>query len=220
MAPLPASFSRSVCDLDLGELLQNLTDPMNIIDRDYRVVWTNAPDPEPGQEALRVEGKVCYRVFMGRETPCRECPIREVFQSGRPTVMEKKAEPSSGFWFHTEVWAYPIHNPDGSLNRVIKIGHHIKNGRERLEQNKAPFPGRENHAPDFQPVNAALESDLSPREREVLGLLARGMTNIEIADELMISPHTVKTHVIGLFNKFGTTKRTQTAVMAVRLGLV
>ena len=69
-------------------------------------------------------------------------------------------------------------------------------------------------------MNASLASDISPREREVLGHLARGLTNVEIAEALQISPHTVKTHVISLFNKFGTTKRTETAVLAVRLGLV
>ena len=220
MAPIPAPLPSPAWDLNLAEQLRNMTDPMNIIDRDYRVLWTNSPERGSGRADHGAVGRICYQAFMDREEPCPECPVREVFQTGRPIVMEKKAELSNGFHLHTEVWAYPILDPDGSLNRVIKIGHPVKNGLDNIERNQGPVVDLKKLAREYEPANGSLESDISPRELEVLELLARGMTNVEIADELMISPHTVKTHVISLFNKFGTTKRTQTAVMAVRLGLV
>jgi len=60
---------------------------------------------------------------------------------------------------------------------------------------------------------------LTPREREVLALIARGRSNKLIARELAISEKTVKTHVGHVLAKLGVTDRTQAAVIAVRTGL-
>jgi DNA-binding NarL/FixJ family response regulator len=60
---------------------------------------------------------------------------------------------------------------------------------------------------------------LTPREREVLGLIARGRSNKLIARELGIAEKTVKTHVGHVLAKLGVTDRTQAALIAVRTGL-
>jgi DNA-binding NarL/FixJ family response regulator len=60
---------------------------------------------------------------------------------------------------------------------------------------------------------------LSPREFDVLKLLARGMENAQIAHELDISPRTVKNHVSSILSKLGLTSRLQAAIYAVRRGL-
>jgi DNA-binding NarL/FixJ family response regulator len=61
---------------------------------------------------------------------------------------------------------------------------------------------------------------LSAREQEVLKLLVEGRSNIEIAAALHLSPHTIKTHVRSIMNKFGVSDRVQVAVFALRNGLV
>jgi DNA-binding NarL/FixJ family response regulator len=61
---------------------------------------------------------------------------------------------------------------------------------------------------------------LTERETEVLGLLARGLANKEIARELVIGDKTVKTHVSRILMKLGVQSRTQAALYAVRAGLV
>jgi DNA-binding NarL/FixJ family response regulator len=61
---------------------------------------------------------------------------------------------------------------------------------------------------------------LTPREREVLGLIGRGMANKVIARELSLSEKTVKAHVSSILAKLGVTDRTQAALYAVRAGLV
>jgi DNA-binding NarL/FixJ family response regulator len=61
--------------------------------------------------------------------------------------------------------------------------------------------------------------DLSPRELEVLGLVARGLENSEIAAELGISPRTAKNHLSSILSKLGMTNRIQAAIFAVRQGL-
>jgi DNA-binding NarL/FixJ family response regulator len=61
---------------------------------------------------------------------------------------------------------------------------------------------------------------LTPRETEVLALIARGQPNKVIARELGVSEKTVKTHVSNVLGKLGVTDRTQAALYAVREGLV
>lgn len=66
----------------------------------------------------------------------------------------------------------------------------------------------------------ALVEPLTPREAEVLGLLAQGLTNKTIADRLGISEHTAKFHVNAILGKLGAESRTEAIVHAVRMGLV
>ena len=61
-----------------------------------------------------------------------------------------------------------------------------------------------------------LGHDLSEREREVLALLAEGLTNREISDRLSISRDTVRHHVSACISKLGATNRTQAATLAVK----
>jgi len=68
--------------------------------------------------------------------------------------------------------------------------------------------------------NKAREYGLSNREMEVLQLLSEGKTNKEIAKALWISEQTVKTHIAHIFDKLGTSDRTETVARALRNGLV
>jgi DNA-binding CsgD family transcriptional regulator len=81
--------------------------------------------------------------------------------------------------------------------------------RARLPLPAPPSPGRP--APD--------EYGLTVREREVLALLASGMTNAELASQLFISTHTANVHVSRILMKLGVPNRTRAASVAWELGL-
>ena len=66
----------------------------------------------------------------------------------------------------------------------------------------------------------AMIAPLTRREREVLPLLAAGMTNKEIAARLGVTDHTVKFHVNGILGKLGAVTRTEAVVEAARRGLI
>jgi DNA-binding NarL/FixJ family response regulator len=70
------------------------------------------------------------------------------------------------------------------------------------------------------PRPAALVEPLTPRESEVLQLLAQGLANKAIAERLGISEHTAKFHVNAILGKLGAQTRTEAIVHAARLGLV
>ena len=65
-----------------------------------------------------------------------------------------------------------------------------------------------------------LTETLTSREREVLGLLARGLRNKEIARELEISEATVRFHVAHVFEKLGVGRRTEALIKALELGII
>jgi len=79
-------------------------------------------------------------------------------------------------------------------------------------------------ATDVKPLSAVAPVNghtdiLSQREREVLALVARGMTNAEIASELIVSHATASRHVHNILNKLGMSRRAEIAAYAAITGL-
>jgi DNA-binding NarL/FixJ family response regulator len=73
---------------------------------------------------------------------------------------------------------------------------------------------------DPAPPEPAAATGLTPREVEVLGLLAEGLSDREIAARLSISDRTAGNHVLHILQKLNVDSRTAAAVLAVRSGLV
>jgi DNA-binding NarL/FixJ family response regulator len=73
---------------------------------------------------------------------------------------------------------------------------------------------------DQTPPHEDLTDSLTQRETEVLTLVARGLTNTEVAQRLIISPNTVHAHLYSIYSKLGVSGRTAAARFAFEAGLL
>lgn len=129
----------------------------------------------------------------------------------------------------SETAVYPVLDNGGKLVSSVSLRINTANLKTRIREQhehirmleetlrtKAMDKNREN-PPQTHARNGF---GLTNREIEVLGLIAQGLTNNEISNELFISSHTVKSHMINIFNKLNVSDRTQAAVLAVRSHLI
>jgi DNA-binding NarL/FixJ family response regulator len=128
----------------------------------------------------------------------------------------------------TVVMLTSLDDPD-SLSRALAagaIGYLVKTdpperivaGLRAAAAGLRPFSTALPPPPAPRPVGSA--DPLSPRELEVLRLLAQSLTNVEVAERLVLSPATVKRHVASILAKTDTTDRLGAVMWAVRLGLI
>ncbi len=104
---------------------------------------------------------------------------------------------------------------DSSPQELVEAVHAAARGESKLHPMIAARVLREMHQRQHSPLN-----DLTPRELEVLTRIARGRSNHEIAQELVISEPTVRTHVANILSKVHLTDRTQAAIFALQQNLV
>jgi DNA-binding NarL/FixJ family response regulator len=115
---------------------------------------------------------------------------------------------------------------DAPTERLINAIHRTLNGESPLNQELAAVllrrlaEERKQNVAEPRKPRKALGEELTPREEEVLQLLASGKTNQEIAQTLVITRGTAKVHLARIFHKLGVSDRTQAAVHAIALGLV
>ncbi len=92
-----------------------------------------------------------------------------------------------------------------------------------LQRVLAAFPVAASEQPTASPSRGAESASVEPlsaREREVLRLIAEGLTNQEVAARLYLSLHTVKVHARNIYAKLGVASRTQAAATGKALGIV
>ena len=130
------------------------------------------------------------------------------------TVSESEADLSTAMRYGAR--GYIVKN--AGVEDLVQAVHHIALGGVIV----SPIMGEKllaelKTAPEIDTVR---EGHLSPREAEVLTLIAKGDTNKVIAATLFISEHTVKTHVRNIIEKLHSVNRSQAAAYAARVGLI
>jgi NarL family two-component system response regulator LiaR len=97
---------------------------------------------------------------------------------------------------------------------------HPKIARMVLQEISTAQPIKSLEHPSYLPEKSSTVDPLTNRELEVLKLVARGCSNQEIADQLVVSQGTVRTHVSNILDKLHLASRTQATLYALREGLV
>jgi DNA-binding NarL/FixJ family response regulator len=135
------------------------------------------------------------------------------------TVSENEADLFSAIKFGATGYILKNTEPE----ELVKAIYHIANGGVIISPvmaTKLLTEFKDSTTGVQASVTTDEESNLSPREDEVLRLVARGATNREIAYSLFISENTVKTHLRNIMDKLHLANRSQAAAYAVKRGLV
>ncbi|KAA0022040.1 response regulator [Antrihabitans cavernicola] len=109
------------------------------------------------------------------------------------------------------------HTEPADLVRAIRV---VADGEALLSPGVTRRLVAEFAAHAKRPPQTAALTELTDREREVMGLVAEGLTNAEIGERLFMSPATARTHVSRILLKLGARDRTQLVVMAYESGMV
>jgi DNA-binding CsgD family transcriptional regulator len=221
-----------------GDILKSLRIPLAVIDNEFRYLWVNRQMAWIYQtHPERVTGQICYEISNQQAGPCPDCPVAAVQNSGRREISQKYKDFPDGVRKYGEVSAFPIFDAHqkvaATLVMVIDITDKIvvdMDAAYRMLARLVPSLGGAIPQPPypFTPKSAdgknrrprMKNGNLTQRETQVLHLLAKGYSNTQIASRLGISPHTVKSHVINIFNKLGVNDRIQAAVTATRQGII
>jgi two-component system response regulator DesR len=158
-----------------------------------------------GAEALAVCGRyephvALVDLFLGGESGPEICERlraevpapRVLLMSGAGGISARAARAAGAAGFISKDWAAP---------EIAKLVRLVGDGQEAFRDTGGATPA------------------LTGREREILGLIAEGSTNREIAATLFLSPHTVKEHTSTLYRKLGARNRADAVQRAQRLGL-
>ncbi|MFA5906723.1 MAG: LuxR C-terminal-related transcriptional regulator [Desulfobacula sp.] len=165
------------------------------------------------------------------KTNCRECGYLTCMAFAAAIMKGKAAtDECPGLALPiSENAVYPVFDDTGNLVNSVslqintsRLKNQIQAQHEQILKLEAALrtDPQNKKAMDASRPSEKTDFGLTNREIEVLKLIAEGYTNNEISGILFISPHTVKSHMIHIFNKLGVNDRTQAAVMATQKNLI
>jgi len=164
------------------------------------------------------------------QTNCKECdfPTCLAFAAA---LSKKQTTPDQCPGFVRPLYenaVYPIYDKKGKLETTVEIEVDTDETKRANDPEVESIAKTGKKSVVLKQKNNAMAAkssvgfytELTDREIQVLRLVSEGATNTEISETLSISHHTVKSHVVNIFNKLGVNDRTQAAVWATRHGVV
>ena len=219
--------------MNLKELLESTADGAFAVDANLKIVhWNKAAQDILGFEKSATIGHPCHQILQGLDeshrlictTFCRVAKSvsrREPVANYNILTLTKNGERR---WLNMSIITYRAENEDGNpfilhlfrnntnkkdvdafLNKVLEVAQNNNN------RSSESIPAREL----IPPID-----ELTHREQEVLFLLTKGYSTREIAQNLVISPNTVRNHIQNIFQKLHVHHRAEAVAYAIRLGLI
>ncbi len=219
-------MSRSVDVLD--QIAKSETAVFAFDANDLVILWNKGCEKLLGRSAYQVLGRHCYDIMGGRDMfgnlyCCPNCPITvQAREHPRDPVRSFELDVSTGDGGTRRVaittFAIPASQPSlATLVHVIRIpGQNASPLEDELEQAvAAPQKAR---APLRTPEGQI--APLTDREQEILRCMARGLPTTAIAEQLFISPVTVRNHIARILSKLDVHTKLAAVAFAYRNGLV
>jgi PAS domain S-box-containing protein len=220
---------------ELKVLVEHTADNIVRFDRLLRFMYVNpALERMVGLGADRLIGRTMREVGRTDEQDLErwERALRRVFRSGEEDELESMYGERS---YHVRL--SPEFGPDAEVNSVLGVGRDITAERRREAERSKLYQEllerdtrlhalvervllNQRGRPEQRPQSSATVEQFNARERRLLRLLARGMTNRQIGLELDLRPGTVKNYVANLLPRLNANDRTHAAVVAAQLGLL
>ena len=212
------------------EVLLGAADGAFIVDEDLQIhIWNKAAEDILGFDNNEVVGQLCYQVLEGhdeeRRLICKACcQVANLTLKGEPVSnydIHARTKFGERRWLNMSILNFKL-GENGGKKMIVHLFRDIsqKKGVElffrrilEIAQSYQSIPF-ERKVPDHQVVN------LSIREREVLTLLARGLSTKEIAEALSISMNTVRNHIQNIFIKLGVHSRPEAIAYAYQNGMI
>ncbi len=211
--------------MDLDELISNTADGVCAITSEGKItLWNRFAEKMMGYPAREVLGRPCCDVFVGRDAErnrlCyRGCHVQTLVKMGEPVQhfeMATRTKAGKPIWIDVSILVVP-----GSRNGVqttvhlfrdVTVTHEMETVlRERLAQAR-PVPAAVPGEPSSTP--------LTRREVEILRLMTSGANTKTMAEQLHVSPATVRNHVQNIFGKLGVHSRLEAVAHVTTHGLL
>lgn len=204
------------------------------VDAEQKIVyWSPSAQEILGFKPEEVLGRPCYEVIGGRDARnykfCRKnCPVTVNSKRGRSTpsydilVLDSDKDPT---WINASIVLHGKGSSNGTGPVLLHFFRDVTGRRkteERAQKTLASlrqFLANEDGAADEGP-SAPPPPRLTPREQEVLRLLASGLTTEQVAESLGVSPLTARNHITNLLAKLGVANRLQAVLYASSYHLV
>lgn len=215
------------------QMLDSAADGAFVISEDQRIVyWNEAAQEMLGYTAQEVIGRNCYDILKGCDDDiqpicCRRCRVTTTTLAGNTVPnydLAVRTKSGDLRWINVSILStsLPRQDPTPFIIHLFRDATPKKHNEQFIRQLLEAVTNLQQLAASaiLPPSTKPLANGLTEREREVLSLLAQGVSTQDIAQSLSISPATVRNHIQNILNKLRAHSRLEAVAYAFEHGLV